>query len=93
MQGREGVSTDVLAERLEGLRDDVSAIADEQRRTRDRLHNLEGFAAAYLSVQRENRRSEARQYQRLELRLQVLTIVVAVGAIVVPLLVAFATGK
>lgn len=84
---------EVLVERIQGLRDDVTAIADEQRRTRDRLHNLEGFAAAYLSVQRENRRTEDRQYRRLELRLQVLTIVVAVGAIVVPLLVAFATGK
>ena len=93
MGNREGVSTDVLAERIDGLRDDVTAIVDEQRRTRDRLHNLEGFAAAYLSIQRENRRSEARQYQRLELRLQVLTIVVAIGAIIVPLLVAFATGK
>lgn len=93
MHGSEGVSIDVLAERLEGLRDDVTAIVEEQRRSRDRLHNLEGFAAAYLSVQRENRRSEAKQYQRLELRLQVLTIVVAIGAIAVPLLVAFATGK
>lgn len=93
MHDREGVSTDVLAERLEALRGDVTAIVDEQRRTRDRLHNLEGFAAAYLSVQRENRRSEDRQYRRLELRVQVLTVVIAVGAIVVPLAVAFATGK
>lgn len=89
----EGVSNEVLVERIEGLRDDVSAIAEEQKRARTRLHNLEGFAAAYLSVQRENRRSEARQYRRLELRLQVLTVVIAVAAIFVPIGVAIATGK
>lgn len=93
MPEREGVSNGVLAERIAGLRHEVSELAEEGKRTRTRLHNLEGFAAAYLDQQRENRRGEERQYRRLELRLQVLTIVVAFAAIVVPLLVALATGK
>lgn len=93
MPEREGVSNDVLAERIEGVRRDVSELAEEQKRARTRLHNLEGFAAAYLDQQRANRRGEERQYRRLELRLQVLTAVIAVAAIVVPILVAVVTGK
>lgn len=93
MQRSEGVSNDVLAERIEGVRRDVNELAEEQKRARTRLHNLEGFAAAYLDQQRANRRGEERQYRRLELRLQVLTVAIAVAAVVVPLVVAFATGK
>lgn len=93
MAGIEGVSNEVLAERIEGVRRDVSDLAEEQKRARTRLHNLEGFAAAYLDQQRANRRGEERQYRRLELRLQVLTVAIAVAAVVVPLVVAFATGK
>jgi hypothetical protein len=90
---REGVTNAVLAERIEGIRRDVSELTDEGRRTRTRLHNLEGFAAAYLDVQRTNRRAEDRQYRRLELRLQVLTVVIACAAVVVPIVVAYLHGK
>jgi hypothetical protein len=88
-----GVSIEVLAERVAGLRDDVTELVEEEKRARTRLHNLEGFAAAYLDVQRENRRSEAQQYRRLELRLQVLTVAIALVAIAVPILVAIVTGR
>ena len=93
MPGAEGVSTGVLAERIQGLRRDVSELAEEQQRARVRLHNLEGFAAAYLDTQRENRRQEAQQYRRLELRLQLLTIAIAIAAIAAPIMVAIAIGK
>jgi hypothetical protein len=89
----DGVSIEVLAERLEGLRADVAELAAEQQRNRTRLHNLEGFAAAAIDTQRQNRRSEDRQYKRLETRLQVLTIVIAIAAVVVPLLVALVNRK
>jgi hypothetical protein len=91
--GAEGVSNDVLAERIEGVRKDVSELAEEQKRARTRLHNLEGFAAAYLDTQRANRRSEERQYRRLELRLQVLTVVIAVAAVAATVIQLIATGK
>lgn len=65
MSAAEGVSNDVLAERIEGVRRDVAELAEEQQRNRARLHNLEGFAAAYLDVQREHRRQEDRQYRRI----------------------------
>jgi hypothetical protein len=90
---QQGVSNDVLAERIAGVKADVRELSDEQQRQRTRLHNLEGFAAAYLDTQRENRRSEAQQYRRLELRLQALTVVIAIAAIAVPVLVAIMTGK
>lgn len=89
----EGVSNDVLAERIEGVRRDVSELAEEQKRARTRLHNLEGFAAAYLDQQRANRRGEERQYRRLELRLQALTVVIAFAAVIVPIAVAILHGK
>lgn len=89
----DGVKIARLQEQLQGVRDDVSELVAEGKRTRTRLHNLEGFAAAYLDVQRENRRSEARQYRRLESRLQVLTVVIALAAVVVPIVVAIVTGK
>jgi hypothetical protein len=44
-------------------------------------------------VQRQNRRNEARQYRRLELRLQMLTVVIAFAAVIVPVAVAVLTGR
>jgi len=89
----EGVSADVLAERLEAIRDKVNELVDEQHRMRTRLHNLEGFAAAYLDQQRANRRGEERQYRRLEVRVQVLAVVVAFASVVSPLVVLLLNGK
>lgn len=93
MPEHRGVSVEVLVERLEGVRGDVSRIAEEQKRTRTRLHNLEGFAAAYLDQQRQNRRGEERQYRRLEVRVQVLTLAVGFAAVASPIIVAILTGK
>lgn len=55
----------MLETRFDGLLEDVNAIASEDRRTRKRLHDLEGFAQAYLDVQKTHRRAEERQYRRL----------------------------
>ena len=88
-----GVTNEVLAERIASLKADVSELAAEQLRNRTRLHNLEGFAAAYLDTQKANRRAEAHQYRRLELRLQVLTVVIALAAVVVPIVVAYLHGR
>lgn len=57
----------MLAERIKGLREDVSTLTEESARTRRRLHDLEGFAQAYLDVQKVHRQSEERQYRRLTL--------------------------
>jgi len=89
----DGVRMARLEERLTGVREDMTAIVAEQLRHRTRLHNLEGICGTFLDEQRENRRSEDRQYRRLELRLQVLTVVIAIAAIATPIVVAIVTGK
>jgi hypothetical protein len=57
-----------LQEQLQGVREDVAEIVAEMGRSRTRLHNLEGFASAYLEAQKTNRAGEERQYRRLEMR-------------------------
>lgn len=89
----DGVAIARLQEQIQGVREDVAAIVDEQRRTRTRLHNLEGMAQAYADTQKVTRRREEAQYRRLELRLQVLTVVIGVAAIIAPVLTVVALGK
>lgn len=89
----EGVKIARLQEQMQGVRDDVTELVEESRRTRTRLHNLEGFAQAYLDTQKANRRLEQRQYRRLESRLHVLTVAIAIAAIIVPIVVAYLHGK
>ena len=50
---------------MRDLREDVKAMRDQIERSRTRLHNLEGFAQAYLDIQKTNRRQEDRQYRRM----------------------------
>lgn len=71
----------------------MTELLAEQQRHRGRLHNLEGLVGSFVEAQRENRRGEARQYRSLELRLQVLTVVIAIAAIAVPLVLAILNGK
>lgn len=82
-----------IEERVSAVRVDVAELAAEQLRHRTRLHQLEGICATFVDQQRANRRGEALQYRRLEVRMQVLTIAVAIGAIFAPIVVAFLTGK
>ena len=89
----DGVKIARLQEQLQGVRDDVTELVEEGRRTRTRLHNLEGFAQAYLDAQKAARRSEQRQYRRLEVRVSALTIVVGFAAVASPIIVAILTGK
>jgi hypothetical protein len=89
----EGARIARLKERVNGVREDMTELVAEQLRHRTRLHNLEGISAAFIDQQREARRAEARQYRRLERNLQVLTVVIAIAAIVTPILIALLTGK
>ena len=93
MPDSEGARIARLEERVAGVREDMTELVAEQQRHRIRLHNLEGICSAFVDQQRENRRSEANQYRRLELRLQVLTVVIAIAAIATPIVIAIVTGK
>ena len=57
----------------------------EEERTRKRLHDIEGILGLLVDEQKRNRRQEADQYKRVDFRLRMLTLVVAIAAIVVPL--------
>lgn len=74
-------------------RQEVVEVKVELGLIRRRLHDLEGFAAAFLAVQKENRRSEATQYRHLEVRIQLLTLTVAVAAVVTTIATAVLIGR
>ena len=93
MPESEGAHIARLDERISGVRRDVDELVEEQLRHRTRLHNLEGICAAFVDQQQVNRRLEVKQYRRLEIRMQVLTIAIAIGAIIAPIMVAILTGK
>lgn len=89
----QGVSNDVLAERIEGVRQDVSQLAEEARRTRTRLHQLEGVTGTLVDSYKQRRRDEQRRERALSRRLNVLSVVIAAAALSEPFLYHLATGK
>ena len=73
-----------LATLEEQYRDLVRRLDDrkaEEKRTRDRLHKLEGITGTLVDEMKHARRQEAVQYRRLELRLQAMTVAVAIVGI------------
>jgi hypothetical protein len=75
------------------IRGDVSELRQEATEARRRLHKLEGIAGSFVDMQNENRRKEAAQYQKLGLRIQVLTVVVGLAAILAPIATVLIVGK
>ena len=61
---------------------DVAELVAEGNRSRTRLHNLEGFAQAYLDAQRAHRRQEQRQYRRLATAINVAGLAMSVGMLI-----------
>ena len=75
------------------VRDDVRDIRGDIKLNRDRIHSLEGTANQFLTWQQEAREGERKQYARLGLRIQVLTIIVGLAAIVAPIVSVLLVGK
>ena len=75
------------------IRGDVSDLKVEAARTRDRLHNLEGIAGAFVSAQHENRRQEDRQYRRLGTRIGIAGVLLTAAVLLSPLLHLLFTHK
>jgi hypothetical protein len=82
----DGVSNDVLAERIADLRGDVAELSDEMHRSRTRLHNVEGLTGALVSMDKARQREARERQHRIELRLQILAALVAVAALAEPFL-------
>jgi hypothetical protein len=75
------------------IRGDVLDLKAEATRTRNRLHSLEGTAAAFIQTQKENRRREAAQYQRLGIIVAVVGLFLTLAAVVSPIVVVVLTRK
>jgi hypothetical protein len=70
-----------LEEAVRGLREDVQTLSAQIDRSRTRLHNLEGFAQAYLDTQKVNRRQEDNQYRRMGNRIALGGLVMAAAMV------------
>ena len=81
-----------LEDRLDGLREDMGELKHETLRTRKRLHDLEGLAGTLVDQEKVRRELTRKQQEAFKLRLQVLTVVVAVAALAEPFLYHVAIG-
>jgi hypothetical protein len=77
----EGERIATLEEAVRGLREDVQSMSTQLDRSRTRLHNLEGFAQAYLDTQKVNRRQEDRQYRRMATAIQFGGLIMAAAMV------------
>ena len=93
MPESEGAHIARLEERITGVREDLVDLMAELNSARRRLHDLEGIAGAFSDAQRIARQREEAQYRRLRFTISILAVVVAIAAIVVPLVEAVVLGK
>src|SRR5207249_854920 len=82
----EGERLAVIEQMIRDLREDIDAMKTEQVRTRDRLHKLEGTTAGLVQEARTRSVLQEESSRSVMVRLQVLTVVVAVAALGEPLL-------
>jgi len=82
-----------LQEQMREVREDVGDLIAEERRTRTRLHNLEGLAQGLVDVQKQRRRDEQRREKKIARRLNLILVCASVAAVISPLVVAILTGK
>lgn len=78
----EGERLAILETKLDGIVSDLAELSTEGGRTRRRLHNLEGFAQAYLDTQKVHRRQEESQYRRLGNAIGLAGITLSFGMLV-----------
>ena len=87
-----GVAIARLQEQLAGIRDDLAELASESGRTRQRLHNLEGLTGALVDAQKQREQETADRQRRLEVRTEVIAVVIALAAFVQPVIFYFIPG-
>lgn len=75
-----------LEDRVQAMRDDMADLKIETQRTRKRLHDLEGISSLLVEQEKVRREATHKQQEAFKLRLQVLTVVVAVAALAEPFL-------
>lgn len=78
MEGIERIAR--LEEKVQGVIDDVRELNGIRKEDHHRLRGVEASVSALLDVQREARKQEQHQYQRLVLWLQVAAVIGAIFA-------------
>lgn len=78
----EGVTIGVLAERLEGVRQDVAELRQQRREDHHRLRSVEAAVTQMIDAQRAARESESRQYRRMASAVQVGGLTMAVMMVI-----------
>lgn len=81
-----------LEERWEDLRADLQELVSEERRTRKRLHDLEGVSGMLVEQEKLRREATADRQKRLERRVSILAVVVSFAAVAEPFLYHLANG-
>ena len=87
MAPSEGERLAVVETEVRGLRDDVQALTVEQERTRQRLHSLESTTQGLVKMSAGRAQQAAAQAARTQRWVQILTLVVAIAAVVVSIVV------
>ena len=82
-----------LEQAADDLRADLESVREALREDHHRLRNTEAAVNMMLEAHKKARADEASQYRRMELRLQALTVAVALAALVEPFLYQLATGR
>lgn len=82
MEESGGVTIGVLAERLEGVRQDVAELRQQRREDHHRLRGVEAAVSQMLDAQKMARDSEQRQYRRLGNRIALCGVLVTFGLLI-----------
>lgn len=75
-----------LEQRVGDLARTIGEHIEKAERRSDRVRELEAALRAMMATMREARDGEKRQYQRIEIRIQWLTLVVGLAAVISPIL-------
>jgi hypothetical protein len=78
-----------LETKVAELQRDLDVLLHAADKRSDRVRELEGAVKLMIQAQKLARQAEERQYRRLELRLSILTVIIGIGAIIVPVALAF----
>lgn len=85
MPESQGVTLEVLAERIRGIREDVAELRQTRKEDHHRLRGVEAAVKTMIDAQQVARQSEAKQYRKLAASLQAGMLAMSVCIVVLTL--------
>ena len=82
MASAHGVTLEQLAERLEGVREDVAELRQQRRDDHHRLRSVEASVSTMLAAQKEARESESAQYRKLGSRIALAGVLLSAALVI-----------